>query len=318
MVPRNANKRLVLFHRDFRQFTGGHMKVGDYFNHIRASANFEPRIGFTPESKWNETNPWSRAKDYVITWEPDQADILFFAGMDWRALPKRQRNAFDKPIINLLQHVRHADPGSELRGFLRNRAVRICASQAIADAINATGEVNGPVFVIPYGIDLPLTKDAEDARPIDVVIGGLKVPELADRLKRSLLKTETEVECLTDWMPRDAYLERLRQAKVALVLPRTTEGFYLPALEAMACGAIVVCPDCIGNRHFCHDGINCFRPRHNFRDILAATKKALGLGEAERQQMHQKATATVRQHTMETERQRFFHILDRVDSLWAS
>jgi len=38
------------------------------------------------------------------------------------------------------------------------------------------------------------------------------------------------------------------------------EGFYLPALEGMAVGTLVIFPDCIGNRSFCLSGYNCFRP----------------------------------------------------------
>src|SRR5438552_2195391 len=80
--------------------------------------------------------------------------ILFLAGTDWRGVPELDRSHFPKPIINLVQHPRHAEPNSELRNFLRNRAVRICVSQEVADAITATGEVNGPVFTIPNAIEL--------------------------------------------------------------------------------------------------------------------------------------------------------------------
>ena len=312
-------KKTVLFHRDFQQFTGGHMKVWDYFNHTLASASYQPRIAFSAQSKWDETNPWFRSKNFVMPWEPEKADVLFLAGTDWRALlPESQRLRFARPIINLLQHVRHGDPGSEVFSYLRNRAIRICASEAVANAIRETKEVNGPIFVIPYGIDIPISPDdgSLSDRPIDVFIGGLKLPKLARQLEAALAKRGRRIECVTDWMPRHTYLERLRQSKVAVLLARTTEGFYLPALEAMACGAIVVCPDCIGNRHFCHDRQNCFRPRHNPADIISAAKAALGLSSAERKQMRQMARATALDHSMEKERSSFLGILDRVEQLW--
>ncbi len=210
--------------------------------------------------------------------------------------------------------------GSELQSYLKNRAIRICASDAVANAIRATSEVSGPVFVIPYGIDLPVAseEDSSSDRIIDVVIGGLKLPELAHDVQTALAKKNFRVECLIDWMPRAAYVERLRRARVAVVLPRTTEGFYLPALEAMACGCVVVCPDCIGNRDFCHDGLNCFRPQHNLADIVSAATAARGLTPAKRSQMRENAKATVLQHSMETERAKFFQILDRVEELWGS
>lgn len=57
--------------------------------------------------------------------------------------------------------------------------------------------------------------------------------------------------------PTDERLRRLyNQAGVYLMTSRH-EGFCLPALEAMACGAPVVCTDANGNREFCRDGATC-------------------------------------------------------------
>jgi len=50
-------KYTVLFHRDFKSFTGGHLKVWDYFQHVNSSENFNAEISFTPQSNWNN-NPW--------------------------------------------------------------------------------------------------------------------------------------------------------------------------------------------------------------------------------------------------------------------
>ena len=65
---------------------------------------------------------------------------------------------------------------------------------------------------------------------------------------------------LTEHVPRDEFLDAMRRARVTLFLPNEEEGFYLPALEGMALGTIVVCPDCVGNRSFCLPGVNAFRP----------------------------------------------------------
>src|SRR4051812_45866527 len=177
--PRDPAKKLVLFHRDFQGFTGGHLKVWNYFNHVAASPAFEPRIAFTPDSKWDPTNPWSESREYVIDWKPQDADVLFLAGLDWRALTDKQ--IAEKPIINLIQHQRHADPLSELRNFLKHRAVRICVSEEVANPITETGIVRGPVHVIPNGIDLSAVFQGPPVaqRKIDILFCGLKAPELA-------------------------------------------------------------------------------------------------------------------------------------------
>jgi glycosyltransferase involved in cell wall biosynthesis len=306
-------KKIVLFHRDFQRFSGGHLKVWNYFNHVRESNQFEPRIAFTRDSKWDETNPWREARDFVVDWKPESADVLFLAGTDWRVLQDRQ--ALEKPIINLLQHPRHADAKNETRKYLRHRAARICVSQQVADAINATGEVNGPVFVIPNGIDLSrlpkldgLKPSSLQTRKIDMLISGFKAPDFAREIAQRL----PEAKLVVDPLPRNEYVDLLRSAKITLFVPRETEGFYLPALEGMAAGTLVVCPDCFGNRSFCLDGVNCFRPEYNLDAIIAAANHATKI---DSQPLLERAAQTAREHSLENEREKFLSILHKIDTL---
>src|ERR1700730_7730383 len=294
-------KKLALFHRDFRAFTGGHLKVWEYFNHMAASASHEPRIAFSPESKWDATNPWFGSTSSVMNWQPDKADLLFLAGADWRALSSADRAKFSKPIINLIQHPRHAEPGSELRTFLKHRAIRICVSGEVAEAIKATGEVNGPVFVSPNGIDFQAIPHPPPARKIDIFIGGFKAPELAGEVDTALQNKIPNTFCLTERLPRSEYLAQLSNAKIAVVLPRPREGFFLPSLEAMACGAIVVCPDCVGNRGFCENEVNCFRPSYNRDAIVSAAIAASRLTELERTSLLEGCGRALGRHSLETE-----------------
>ena len=316
-TERDPEKSLVLFYRDFRAFTGGHLKVWDYFNHVASSSRHEARVGFSAESKWDVTNPWFASPQTVVRWDPEQADILFLAGTDWRALSKTERLAPSKPILNLIQHPRHAEKGSELRGFLGNRAIRICVSEEVASAINATGEVNGPVFIIPNGIDIRSLPAPLEKRTTDVLICGLKAPELARQVYTDLGHQNRTVRWLFEWLPRQEYLARVGDAKITVFLPRPTEGFYLPALEGMACGTIVVCPDCLGNRSFCANGVNCFRPNYDAKEILSATAEALQQTDTQRSNMLEQAQVTVRSHSIEQERASFARILEGLDQLWS-
>jgi hypothetical protein len=317
MPARDARKRLVLFYRDFQAFSGGHLKVWDYFNHVLSSATHEPLIAFSEESKWDATNPWLKFRNYTANWQPDHADILFLAGTDWRALSKRDRRNFSKPIINLIQHPRHAEPREELHDFLSNRAIRICVSQQVADAIESTGKVNGPMLVIANGIDLAEIPGAKPyhQRALDVLICGNKAPDLAAEVQKAI-SVKVNVASLVDWIPRPEYLARLNEAKVAVMLPRPLEGFYLPALEAMACGAVVVCPDCVGNRDFCRSGVNCYRPAYAADEIIATMLEAVRLTGDERTNILNNARLTVGEHSLENERTSFLRILERVDELW--
>ena len=71
---------------------------------------------------------------------------------------------------------------------------------------------------------------------------------------------------------------------MSLFVPNPTEGFFLPALEALALRSVVVCPDVIGNRSFCLDGVNCFRPAFEEEALLGAAEEALGLGVGQREE----------------------------------
>jgi glycosyltransferase involved in cell wall biosynthesis len=106
------------------------------------------------------------------------------------------------------------------------------------------------------------------------------------------------------------------RARVAVTVPNPKEGFYLPAVEAMAAGAVVVCPDCIGNRSYCLDGENSFRPSYDEDAIVAAAERALAGGRPAAQ-LVRAGREMARAHDLHVERRAFLDILDRVDDLWA-
>ena len=125
------------------------------------------------------------------------------------------------------------------------------------------------------------------------------------------------MELVDERIPRRDLIRLMSRARVSVLVPNPKEGFYLPALEAMAVGTVVVCPDCIGNRSFCLPGENCFRPEHDEDAIVAAAETALreepGLDELRR-----RALATAQAHHIAGERTAFLGILDGVEELWAA
>lgn len=298
--------RVLLFHRDYRGLTGGHLKVRHYYAHAEHSAAYRPRIYFTPGSTIGPGTPWYGIDPPALpAWRPHEAAALFVAGLDWRVVP----DPCPVPVINLVQHVRHAHDGDERRPFLERPAVRICVSREVADAIVATGAVNGPVHVIPNGIDLENIPSAAE-RDVAVFIAGSKNRPFAASLAARLAAAGVEAEVSEGMLPRGRFLERLSRARVAVTLPHAEEGFYLPALEAMAAGAIVVCPDCIGNRTFCRPGDTALRPAYDLDAVAAATLEALGLLPEAAAAMRAAAAAEAARHGLAEERSAFLRILD--------
>ncbi len=266
------NGRRILFHRDFTGYTGGHGKVWDYFKHALA-LGMDARVYLTPRSLRDASNPWSAVPQRVeAQWRPGDADLLFLAGMDWQALPA---DIAAPPVINLVQHVRHADPDHPLRRFLSRSAWRICVSQAVTEAIAATGEVRGSISLIPAALDLAAAPVPPATRR-GVFVGALKNPELGHAVAGELRSAGCEVRLVTEWMPRAEYLAALAQAAVALPLPHATEGFFLPGLEAMALGCAVVMPDCKGSAEYAVAEGNCLMPPALAGALAAAVKRLCG------------------------------------------
>ena len=305
-------KRQLLFHRDFREYTGGHGKVWDYFRHASKHPAWQASIFLTAASV-EQHNPW-RGESILAqpSWAPERASALFLGGLDWSTYPHDDPA---KPVINLVQHVRHADPDSPLHPHLSRRAIRICVSQAVAEAIAGTGLVNGPVRVIPAALDLAALPRPAELRS-GIFVGATKQPALGQALCERLRALGYEVALVDRWLPRADYLERLARCRVAVLLPMATEGFYLPGLEAMALGCATVVPDCIGNREYLQPGSNALSPVAELDALVAAVisldtpDQSAGLAAA--------GTATAAGFTLERERLAFHAILDQLEPLWTS
>jgi glycosyltransferase involved in cell wall biosynthesis len=125
------------------------------------------------------------------------------------------------------------------------------------------------------------------------------------------------VRLLTQHRPRDRFLATLGDARVVVVLPNLVEGFCLPALEAMALGAIVVIPDVVGNRSFCIDGVTCLMPEFENDAVVAAAERALASTAPEAERFRSEADRVVAIHTLDNERTAFHSVLARLDDLWA-
>lgn len=309
--------RLVLFHRKFRRFHGGHLKVWDYFNHALATPGFDARILFDESTSWDSSNPWTDARDRVITsLDTVEPDVLFIAGRDWQRLEGLGLLDQGLPTLNLIQHIRHADDWSIQSRYLHRKAIRICVSEEVAHALQSAGS-EGPTIVIPNSVDLPVVAEVNgNERPIDVFIAGPKQPVMARRLHELLEPKQLRIRTITDHVERGLFLDAMREARVTVFLPNEEEGFYLPALEGMALGTIVVCPDCVGNRSFCIPDVSAFRPEFSFDAIVEAARNALTLSQDEQMKLRSGARSVALDHAPEAERAAFARLLAQIDQLW--
>jgi hypothetical protein len=261
----------VLFHRNYQGFAGGHLKVFDYFEHTLAADGYCAEIYITPESRPDHL--W-RGLPVAAQYRPETADALFVAGLDWQALEAYPGIEHKVPVINLIQHVKHASPKQQLFHFLKRRATRVCVSEEVADRLRASGACNGPVYAIPNGIDHTCLPRLDETPRFDVLVCGIKNRSLATTVAERLGHHGFSVDCITELIARPDFLVRMAGARLTVLLPHVEEGFYLPALEAMAMGCVVICPDCIGNRSFCIDEYTALVPSYDATSIVKAVMRA--------------------------------------------
>jgi glycosyltransferase involved in cell wall biosynthesis len=125
-----------------------------------------------------------------------------------------------------------------------------------------------------------------------------------------------QVTLLAAPLPRPDYLAALAAADIAILLPHAAEGFYLPALEAMALGCATVVPDCIGNRAYVEPGRNALVPGHDLESLLAAVERLRDAGL--RTCLREAGIATASRFGQARERRAFHAVLDDLPALWAA
>ncbi len=221
----------------------------------------------------------------------------------------------DLPVINFIQHTRHAGDWSIQSRYLKRRAIRICVSDEVAQAVESAGG-RGRTIVIPNSVDVPVGANSCQERSVDLLIAGLKQPEMAVQAAAALQKPGRTLKVLDDHIPREEFLAEIAKARNVLFLPNREEGFYLPALEGMALGALVICPDCVGNRGFM-SGRNAMFPKYELPELIEATETAIVKPERERAAMLEQARATVARHQPMAERAAYGDVLRNLDQLWS-
>lgn len=323
--------RRIWFHRTWNKYnggtSGGQLKVFDAFSHAGHSS-FKPVVYFPPQTKWfdNPGNFWLSMKEKgVDAWNPEEGDLIFLSGKDWMVLTEEQRRNPQVPIINIVQP-RHVDLPDIRKEALEYPAIRIVKSR-VAEKILKDYGVGDPFYYIPDAIDLDLLPDPGE-KDIDIMIIGLKNPEMALRLKRIISgvlgplgkRPKIHVQIPPKLPKRSDFLDLVNRSKLAVFLPlpvgKGGEGFYLPALEAMAMKTFVICPDVIGNRDFCINGRTCLVPKYNLVSIMYAVLRYYRMSDSAKETILNGATNIVSNHLISRERASYIELIENAYDIW--
>ncbi|MDQ7051661.1 MAG: glycosyltransferase family 4 protein [candidate division KSB1 bacterium] len=203
--------------------------------------------------------------------------------------------------------MKHGEPDNPRFRYLSRPAYRICVSRQVEEAIKPHS--NGPVVTIPNGIAIERFEAKQTKEHASVMIAGKKNPEFALKLYDALVARSIQASVLIDPVPQEVFAQQLQKSDIFVGITNRTEGFFLPALEAMAAGCAVVCTDAVGNRGFCIDQQTALQPQ--YLDLEAHVNAVLRLV-AEgglRQQLQKAGKRMAANYSLEKERQRFYAFL---------
>ena len=304
-------KKSISFHRRYAEYSGGHQKVCDYIKHTLASGLFVPSL-YLANSSPSQKELFSHIQglEYSPKYRPDQADVAFLAGMDWLAYqpffnPKQIK-------INLVQHVRHGDKNQPLFQFLQHKAIRLCVSEAVKEAIEPYA--NGPCFTIRMGHDIPKL-----SRPqcYDLYILATKQPQLGRQLFEWAKSIGLRVLIHDKATERELVYQAMAESAVVIPLPNQTEGFFLPGIEAMTLADWAVVPDCIASREYSLSSANISSCEQDIqacqKAIVHALKQARSWTSFISKWHGRRFSASC---SLEQEQQNYHHILHQLDQIW--
>jgi glycosyltransferase involved in cell wall biosynthesis len=172
---------------------------------------------------------------------------------------------------------------------------KLCTSTWLVDAALAHG--SGPCYHVPYGIDHDRFRSRVPWEERDRVVAALyhdhplkgtivaiaAMQEVRGRMPdtRFLMFGNVVAEpSLPEWIeyhhdPRQERIVELYNQASVWLQSSIVEGFGLTAVEAMACGAVLVSTDCGGSRDYASSDTAFVSASHDPRDVAAALLDAL-------------------------------------------
>ena len=245
----------VLFYRDFKRFTGGDLKVWDYFNHVRSSArhdgaralhrrlgvgrdqSLERRAGPRPQRgrrrRLRRALPVGHrlARD-----DPDRAAGRVPAP-DHQPDPARLARVPERPPEPRTGSCPTRRSGS---ASARRSSKAIDAGPAACAGPSSRSPTRSTWTPSPRWPTRPRATSTCWSRPTSG-------RELGQPVAARLRRRGPDRGARRPARSRAGMLVRLMgRARVSVLVPNPKEGFYLPALEGWRSGTVVVCPDCIG------------------------------------------------------------------------
>lgn len=323
-------KRMYFLTPTFRP-VGGVVKIFDYLNHAR-TLGYEPVVA-CPES-YKRTLPLFRIQRFSNI-SPENGihftslekvsvgpqDLAFLSWPTHYEIVERHLSRWTRheQVIFIVQNVRWANPrwinGYGVRLLTRPMA-RIMTNDVVLEAVKPYLNEKSLTEVIRIGHDSNFfahKRNGSLGSPLKVGYTTWK-SAVGDLIAESLKNDSGfEFRAIREPVGWDELRSLYHWSDVFLATPLAEEGFYLPGLEAMAAGAVVISSDAGGNRAYCNFGENCLEVGFERAPDYAETLRALREYEPEEiERLRHNGYETVKLHTLEYERDRFAEFLERL------
>jgi glycosyltransferase involved in cell wall biosynthesis len=153
----------------------------------------------------------------------------------------------------------------------------------------------------PYIIGFPYRPEPFKGAADAVQALALLRHEYGERV-RALAFGVTAEPALPDWVeyevyPSDEELRRFYNKIGIFLYPSHYEGWGLPGMEALACGAALVAADSVGLRDYARHGETAVLVGRQRPDLLAGAIEMLGADDSLRQRLARRGRARVQQYT---------------------
>lgn len=322
-------RRIYFLTPTFRP-VGGVVKIFDYVNHAR-SLGLEPVV-CCPEPykeglplfeipRFRSISP----KNGVRFVEPEKVsvgphDLVFVSWpTNYELLePRLSRWTDHEQVICIVQNVRWANPGW-IGGYavrlLSRPMARIMTNDVVLEACEPYLNQSSVTEVIDLGHESSFfARERSGGLGPRIKVGHTAwKSDVGDRVAATMDDPAFEFRAIRNPVGWKELRDLYHWADVFLATPLVEEGFYLPGLEAMAAGAIVLSPDAGGNRAYCDFGENCLRVGFDDAGSYAEALRSLrstSPGEVER--LRRNGYATTGRHTLSREAGQFGAFLGRL------
>lgn len=248
-------------------------------------------------------------------------ELAFFSGVGlYRFLEQRfDRRTQAEQVIQAVRGPQLVDPsyaGGYSIKLLGRPMARMVTNEFVLEAVRPHLNPSSFTEIIPVGHDTTyFAKQREGGVNSPMRVGYTTwKSEIGDTVA-SLLGSDRRFEFRA--IRETARWEELRElyhwADVFLATTLPAEGFYLPGLEAMAAGALVLCPDVLGNRAYCRFGENCVLVDYENAQSYAEALRNLATEDPRRlNAMRRSGYETASRHDWEEEERHFGAFLGRL------